>query len=40
MFDEDMSEEADADPAVVGGLASFEVCAMPGAIVAPPETAA
>lgn len=25
----------DADPAVVSGLARFEVCAMPGAIVAP-----
>ncbi len=30
----------DADPAVVSGLARFEVCPMPGAIVAQAQAAA
>jgi uncharacterized protein YciI len=38
--DEQVRALGDADPAVASGLARFEVCAMPGAIVAQARAAA
>jgi uncharacterized protein YciI len=37
---DEVGELGDADPAVVSGLARFEIYAMPGAIVARPRAAA